>query len=43
MLNIAENAKNMGEEARARAIAKFDIKAWIRRHSEIFDTLRRDL
>ena len=43
MLKIAENAKNMGEEARARATAKFDIKAWIGRHSEIFDNLRRDL
>ena len=39
MLKIAEQSKAMGQAARARAVERFDIQPWIRRHREVFEQL----
>jgi len=39
MLRIAENAAQMSGAARARAVARFDIRTWLDRHEQIFRQL----
>lgn len=39
MLSIAEGHKKMSEEARSRAVQRFDIKGWIARHQQVFNDL----
>ncbi|MBN2751172.1 MAG: glycosyltransferase family 4 protein [Rhodospirillaceae bacterium] len=39
MLRIANNASAMGQVARQRAVAQFDIQNWIARHQQVFQTL----
>jgi len=39
MLTVAENAGNMGQIARQRAIETFDVQHWIKRHRAIFQQL----
>ena len=39
MISIIENKKSMSASARERAVEKFDITYWIKRHEYIFDLL----
>lgn len=39
MVAIAKTHESMGRAARDRAVERFDLKPWIRRHQEVFQTL----
>jgi len=41
VLMIAEKRKQFAEAARQRAVEKFDLKPWIQRHREVFESLLR--